>query len=236
MFSDLRYFYKNLKRQVKFKRMKKAKVMRTEPRYRAIEKINSKQPLLDFLPGSPDYAHVQRYVFAGDLLKSLKNLKILNVASGSGYGSELLIFNGNMVVGGDLWMEPLLKSLKNFSKSIFLRLNVENMSCFKDSSFDVVVNFETIEHVFHPEKAVKEMKNVVKNQGLVIGSIPIDVYHNPGTTFSFKEALRFIDHNFANSELYLQDNWRIYPFSMSNWKKVRMQGDKYFIFKYEVKK
>ncbi|HJP19783.1 MAG TPA: class I SAM-dependent methyltransferase [Nitrospinota bacterium] len=216
--------------------MKIAKVMRTEPRYRGIEKINSKQPLMDFQPGSADYAHVYRYVFAADLLKSSKNLKILNIASGSGYGSKLLFFNGNIVVGGDLYMEPLSKSMKNFSKNIFLKLNVENMSCFKSSSFDVVVSFKTIEHVFHPEKAVIEMKNVVKNQGLVIGSIPIDIYHNPGTTFSFKDALKFIDHNFTNSELWLQDNWRMYPFSKSNWKTVRMQGDKYFIFKYEVKK
>src|ERR1035438_3750054 len=43
---------------------------------------------------------------------------------------------------------------------------------FDDSSFDAVVTFEVLEHVFHPEEFLSEIKRVLKTRGKLLLTVP----------------------------------------------------------------
>ncbi|MFC1682217.1 class I SAM-dependent methyltransferase [Nanoarchaeota archaeon] len=42
----------------------------------------------------------------------------------------------------------------------------------KDNEFDILVCLETLEHIFYPEKIIKEFKRIVKDDGILIISMP----------------------------------------------------------------
>lgn len=54
--------------------------------------------------------------------------------------------------------------------------NADEKLPFEDSSFDVVVAAEIIEHVYHPSFLIKEIKRILKKDGYFIGSITNAVY------------------------------------------------------------
>lgn len=50
--------------------------------------------------------------------------------------------------------------------------SVEDMSIFEDHSVDIFFCMEVLEHVKNPFNAIKEIKRVLKPEGLIIGSTP----------------------------------------------------------------
>lgn len=47
---------------------------------------------------------------------------------------------------------------------------------FASNSFDRVISFEVLEHLFSPERALQELHRTLKPQGYLIGSVPNSVY------------------------------------------------------------
>lgn len=54
----------------------------------------------------------------------------------------------------------------------FTNENLEALT-FENNTFDLFITQDVLEHVFDPEKAVKEMVRVVKHGGYVIFTVPI---------------------------------------------------------------
>jgi glycosyltransferase involved in cell wall biosynthesis len=50
--------------------------------------------------------------------------------------------------------------------------SLENLT-FSDNSFDLIVSLDVLEHIFNPEKAIKEMLRVVRPGGNVVFTVPI---------------------------------------------------------------
>ena len=129
-----------------------------------------------FVPGIDDdeitIEHFQRYKTVLDLVK---NKVVLDAACGEGYGSSIIGTVANQVIGIDLNGEAIDRATANYGndKVSFLTASVAELP-IESNSIDVVVSFETIEHV--PEEVqiefIKEVRRVLKEDGLFIISSP----------------------------------------------------------------
>jgi ubiquinone/menaquinone biosynthesis C-methylase UbiE len=112
--------------------------------------------------------HKQRYEWAA---KYCTGKRVLDVACGAGYGSEILRQSaGVSVVGVDIAFDAIAP---NGNRRQALLTNADACKLpFPDRSFDAVVSFETIEHVAEPERLLREVARVLKREGLCLCSSP----------------------------------------------------------------
>jgi len=116
--------------------------------------------------------HIDRYVFSASLTG---NKDVLDVACGTGYGVDYLVENGaSTVTGVDVSIEAV-----NYAQDWFGDSERVSFVCadgvrlpFVDYSFDVVVSFETLEHIRPYRKFLAECKRVLRDNGLLICSTP----------------------------------------------------------------
>ena len=114
--------------------------------------------------------HLHRYAIAMELVK---NKKVLDIACGEGYGSNLLARNATHVTGVDINNGVVKQAIKKYPKRNleFLTGTVENIPA-ADKQFEVVVSFETLEHIADHNKMIAEIKRVLQPGGLLIISTP----------------------------------------------------------------
>ncbi|MBE6140469.1 MAG: class I SAM-dependent methyltransferase [Firmicutes bacterium] len=123
--------------------------------------------------------HINRYSLAKDMCK---NKVVLDISCGEGYGSMLLKqWGAKKVVGLDISEEAILNAQKNFAEKDleFIIHDAMNLDCFNDNYFDMVVSFETIEHLTEPLKFLKEIKRVSKKDAPIIITCPNDYLYYP---------------------------------------------------------
>lgn len=123
--------------------------------------------------------HMGRYSLAK---KYCKNKIILDIACGEGYGTRLLKnWGAKKVVGLDISEESVKQANKEFSeKGIdYIVHDATDLSCFKDNTFDMIVSFETIEHLQNPLKFLKEIKRVATKDAIIIITCPNDYLYYP---------------------------------------------------------
>ncbi len=115
--------------------------------------------------------HISRYAFAANFVAGKR---VLDFACGAGYGSALLRSAGaRWVVGNDIAVDAIRYARDHFSDS---RTHFAAADClrlsFHDDAFDVLVSFETIEHVPSYEVFLVEARRVLSPDGLLIISTP----------------------------------------------------------------
>lgn len=123
--------------------------------------------------------HTNRYSLAKP---HCYNKKILDISCGEGYGSYLMYkWGAAEVIGVDISKETIEKATNNFGndKLKYICNDAMNLDIFEDNSFDMVVSFETIEHLTNPEKYLKEIKRVAKKDAIIIISCPNDYFYYP---------------------------------------------------------
>ncbi len=123
--------------------------------------------------------HLNRYLNAREICKGKK---VLDLACGEGYGSFLMSeWGAKEVVGVDISKEAIHSANKNFKKDNikFVNSNVEDLNFIEDNSFDLIVSFETIEHLSNPNLFLKEIKRVIRPEGAIIISCPNDYFYYP---------------------------------------------------------
>lgn len=127
------------------------------------------------------YEHYHRYAFVQRLMKD-KN--VLDAACGEGYGSHILSDCAKKVTGVDIDCDSIKHACNRYKKD---NLTYINESCtqlsFKDNSFDVVVSFETLEHLEQQQEMLLEFKRVLKEDGLLIISTPDKKHYSDATAF-----------------------------------------------------
>ena len=128
----------------------------------------------EFHKGKLIYAeHTSRYKCAESLVKGKL---VLDIASGSGYGTQMLAQVASKVYGVDNNEEAIKYARKNFSAAnIEYKLGNGEMIPMEDDSVDVVVTFETIEHIQDHTRFLREIKRVLKPDGLLLISTPNDL-------------------------------------------------------------
>ena len=126
-----------------------------------------------FLPecaGEMVYEHWHRYLIAQQYVRGQR---VLDVASGEGYGSHLLSNYAASVVGVDVSADAVAHAS---SRYVADNLKYVAASCVQipepDASFDVIVSFETIEHIMEHEAFLREVDRLLAPGGLFIISSP----------------------------------------------------------------
>lgn len=116
------------------------------------------------------YEHLHRYYLAMDFVKAKK---VLDVASGEGYGAALMAKSAGQVTGVDIDPEAIAHANRKYAND---QLRFETGDIYSlplnNDEFDVITSFETIEHVGDHQKAMKELKRVLRPGGMLIISTP----------------------------------------------------------------
>ncbi|MHC1708680.1 MAG: class I SAM-dependent methyltransferase [Bacteroidales bacterium] len=162
------------------------------------------------------YEHWHRYYFAREFVK---NKSVLDIASGEGYGSFLLSKQANTVVGIDISEEAVLHARQTYTSANleFLTGSASMIPINGSGIFDVVVSFETIEHISEEDQInfLREVKRVLKPGGLFIVSTPdkllysdqrnyVNEYHVK--EFYREEFIQFLKNYFTQVKLCGQYN------------------------------
>jgi ubiquinone/menaquinone biosynthesis C-methylase UbiE len=128
------------------------------------------------VPGKTPYwiylEHINRYIFAASLIQ---NKAVLDVACGTGYGVGYLVKRGaRRVVGVDISIEAI-----NYAQDRFGGDDRVSFVCADgiklpsvDNFFDIVISFETIEHIRQYRRFLFECRRVLTKNGLFICSTP----------------------------------------------------------------
>ena len=128
-----------------------------------------------FIPGTRGeiwVEHWHRYHFAA---RWAEGREVLDVACGEGYGTALLAGRGaKRVTGVDLAPAAIAHARKTYGS--LTNVQFIEASCTKmplpDASFDLVVSFETLEHIEAQREFVEEVARVLKPDGVFLLSCP----------------------------------------------------------------
>ena len=171
-----------------------------------------------FVPGIQDrkleIEHYQRYL---SVRKLVEGKCVLDAACGEGYGSNILAETAKEVIAVDIDEEVIRRARKLYEKKEnlnFIQGNIEKLD-LPEHSIDVVVSFETIEHV--PEETQKkflaEIDRVLKKEGILVMSTPnkaiySDLHHYKNEfhikEFYHDEFVSFLRKKFQYVQLYNQ--------------------------------
>lgn len=111
------------------------------------------------------------------VLDDLRRVKgeVLEVGCGGGGMVEAIKFYRPdlKVMGCDVDKQAIEKARENFRKIKFVKGDVYRLP-FKNSRFSAVVSFDFLEHLEKPEKALKEIRRVVKAGGSFHSFVPLE--------------------------------------------------------------
>ena len=134
-----------------------------------------------FIPDSKgiiELEHLNRYYFVVNQI-DLKDKVVLDIASGEGYGSNILSKFAHKVIGVDISNEAIAHAKKKYEGANlnYIQGNAVEIP-LEDESIDVVVSFETIEHHDKHIEMIKEIKRVLKKDWILIISSPDKKYYS----------------------------------------------------------
>ncbi len=120
--------------------------------------------------GDIELEHLHRYLLA---CKVAAGKVVLDIASGEGYGSNMLAETALKVTGVDISQEAVSHAQAKYqSSNLEFRLGSCSAIPCEDASVDVVVSFETIEHHDEHEAMMQEIKRVLRPDGVLVISSP----------------------------------------------------------------
>lgn len=188
---------------------------------KTILKNDGERMVPDLHKGTLIYAeHINRYEAAK---KIVKGKVVLDIACGSGYGTRILSESAAKVYGVDINKKTIKYAEENYSSSnIEFKLGDGENIPLADNTVDVLITFETIEHIKDYKKFLTEVSRVLKPDGLAIISTPNDL--------EFAEGNHFHLHEFMYNELtdLLKKDFKyIDPYFQATWKYVGIGTEKF---------
>jgi ubiquinone/menaquinone biosynthesis C-methylase UbiE len=170
------------------------------------------------------WEHVHRYAFA---CRFVMGKRVLDIACGEGYGSAALKKAGaSQVIGVDISDSACAHARAKYG--IDARLGTAEQVPLPDNSVDMVVSFETIEHVRNPERFLDECLRVLAPGGTLIVSTPnkgvygMDAPANPYhcSEMTEEEFSKALHARFHKVKLYSQ-----HPYSAGWWSLRSLASD-----------
>lgn len=146
------------------------KTFQYDPKGHSKHLYHSRHRIMNWVHG----AHIREALKHADLDKGKSILD-----AGCSDGELLIRANGNysFAVGADhnpQSLQTLLGRMNSDSTPLCLQSDIRNLP-FQQESFDVVCCLETLEHVDGEQQAIKELKRVLKKEGTLIVSVPIEL-------------------------------------------------------------
>jgi SAM-dependent methyltransferase len=128
--------------------------------------------MLDWIGESAEiyYGHLHQYRFAKEFVK---NKNVLDLASGEGYGSFMLSEEADSVAGLDTdEISVRHASTKYLKENLrFIEGSITDIPVDGQKIFDVIVCFKVPEHLEERHKLLREVKRLLKTDGIFIVSI-----------------------------------------------------------------
>lgn len=120
--------------------------------------------------GQIELEHRHRYYLARQLAAGKR---VLDIACGEGYGSEILAATAQYVVGVDIDADTVNHARKKYARGnlSFLPGSCEHIP-LPDKSIDLVVSFETLEHTSEHQQMLSEITRILSPDGILIISTP----------------------------------------------------------------
>lgn len=135
--------------------------------------------------------HLGRYLMTKQYCQGKR---VLDIACGEGYGSFAMAekWGAREVHGVDISADAINSAKNNFSHDNvkFSTLNAEkDADFFEENFFDLIVSFETIEHLGDPVSFLGNLKKWLKKDGIILISCPNDnwYYSEPQQSNPFHE-------------------------------------------------
>ena len=124
------------------------------------------------------YEHWHRYAAAAPLAAGKR---VLDAACGEGYGSYLLAHDAAHVTGVDIAADAIAHAAERYTQSN-LRFTVGSVTQLPlpTGSVDLIVSFETIEHLREQEQMLAEFRRVLAAEGVLVISSPNRPVYNEG--------------------------------------------------------
>jgi SAM-dependent methyltransferase len=158
------------------------------------------------------YEHWHRYAFAR---RFAAGKRVLDAACGEGYGSSLLATVATSVVGVDVDATTIDHAWQRYGRGgnvEFRRADATDLP-FEAGSFDVVVSFETLEHLARQEELIAGFVRILGGNGLLVISTPDRHAYSDVTGFRNEHHVRelyrdefvaLLERHFAHVRLYGQ--------------------------------
>lgn len=114
--------------------------------------------------------HLHRYLA---VLRLTQGKRVLDIACGEGYGTDLIGRGAKSAVGVDIDAAAVMHAQRTYGRENVRFLHGDaTVIPMEDGSVDVVVSFETIEHLTAQQKMLGEFKRVLAPGGVLILSSP----------------------------------------------------------------
>ena len=154
--------------------------------------------------------HLIRYAMA---MNYCGNRDVLDVACGTGYGTDLLKKVGADVWGGDNDNKTLDYAEKTYRLNL-KHINLEAQTILEvfKRKFDVIVSFETIEHLSNPKYFLENVKDSLAENGIFILSVPVQnrsEFHKH--LYTYRQAMEIGNGSFQNIRIFVQRADMILP-------------------------
>ncbi|MCJ7508208.1 MAG: glycosyltransferase, partial [candidate division Zixibacteria bacterium] len=197
-----------------------------------------------------EYERLHQYRFAKELVK---DKKVLVLAGGKGYGSFILSEDAGSVACIDKDERNIRYGSSNYIKENleFIKGSVTDIPFEEEKIFDVIVCFEALEQIEEHDELMKEMKRLLKDDGIFIVSTPNKYISSDQGDYqkflrlkelSFDDLKSLLKKHFKNTLIYGQ---KVYPssnifplFNAPGQQKdyVVQKGEKEFLFVPSMKK
>lgn len=157
-----------------------------------------------FVPGKApprmEADHVARYEFAA---RRVQGLRVLDIACGAGYGSAMLAQAGAVHVDAVDISEQAIAYAREHYANPAIDFQLGNIYSYeRDTRYDLITSFETIEHVPDYHAALRNLARLLRPGGCLIVSSPNRPLTSPhARTLTDKPSNEFHVHEFTVHEL-----------------------------------
>jgi SAM-dependent methyltransferase len=141
--------------------------------------------------GAIGYEHWHRYTAVTPLARALR---VLDAACGEGYGSFLLAREAARVTGVDIDARAIAHANGRYARdNLAYREGSVAQLPLNDASVDLVVSFETIEHLAEQQQMLAEFRRVLAPGGALVLSSPNRPVYNDGSGVANEFHVRELD-------------------------------------------
>lgn len=126
------------------------------------------------------YEHWHRYAFAQ---RFAQGKRVLDGSCGEGYGSALLAAVAAQVTGVDIDGSTVAHARSRYGEQTnlnFMQADVTGLDALPASSFDLIVSFETLEHVTEQARLLDGFARLLSDDGVLLISTPDKHNYNAG--------------------------------------------------------
>jgi ubiquinone/menaquinone biosynthesis C-methylase UbiE len=143
--------------------------------------------------GAIHYEHWHRYAAVAPLARGKR---VLDAACGEGYGTSLLAASAAHATGVDVSPAAIAHASSRYARdnATFVAASVTALP-LADASVDVVVSFETIEHLSAQDAMLAEFRRVLRHDGVLVISSPNRPVYNASASGANHFHVRELDRD-----------------------------------------